>query len=100
LIHHQEGVPQIVCSIDIDANGVLSVTAKDNATGKRIRIVDLHPKEDIERMKQEAEENKDADNLERETVDKLNSADSLIFQTEKQIKEFDENYQKKRFISN
>jgi molecular chaperone DnaK len=58
--------------------------------------VDLHPKEDIERMKQEAEENKDADNLERETVDKLNSADSLIFQTEKQIKEFDENYQKKQ----
>lgn len=88
------GVPQIVCSIDIDANGVLSVTAKDNATGKenKIRIEggSQLSKEEIERMKQEAEENKDADNLERETVEKLNSADSLIFQTEKQIKEFDE----------
>jgi molecular chaperone DnaK len=92
------GVPQIVCSIDIDANGVLSVTAKDNATGKenKIRIEggSQLSKEDIERMKQEAEENKDADNLERETVDKLNSADSLIFQTEKQIKEFDEKLSK------
>jgi molecular chaperone DnaK len=88
------GIPQIVCSIDIDANGVLSVTAKDEATGKenKIRIEggSQLSKEDIERMKNEAEENKEADNLERETVDKLNSADSLIFQTEKQIKEFDE----------
>jgi molecular chaperone DnaK len=88
------GIPQIVCSIDIDANGILSVTAKDEATGKenKIRIEggSQLSKEDIERMKNEAEENKEADNLERETVDKLNSADSLIFQTEKQIKEFDE----------
>jgi molecular chaperone DnaK len=88
------GVPQVEVSIDIDANGILSVTAKDKATGKenKIRIEggSQLSKEDIERMKNEAEENKEADNLERETVDKLNSADSLIFQTEKQIKEFDE----------
>lgn len=88
------GVPQVEVSIDIDANGILSVTAKDKATGKenqiRIEGGSQLSKEEIERMKQEAEENKDADNLERETVTKLNSADSLIFQTEKQIKEFDE----------
>jgi molecular chaperone DnaK len=88
------GVPQVEVSIDIDANGILSVTAKDKATGKenqiRIEGGSQLSKEEIERMKQEAEENKEADNLERETVTKLNSADSLIFQTEKQIKEFDE----------
>ena len=86
------GVPQIQVELDVDANGILSVTAKDKATGKenKIRIEggSQLSKEDIERMKKEAEENAESDRLERERVDKLNQADSLIFQTEKQIKEF------------
>ncbi len=88
------GVPKIECTIDIDANGVLSVTAKDQATGKenKIRIEggSQLSKEEIERMKAEAEANAESDRLEREKVDKLNQADNMIFQTEKQIKEFDE----------
>jgi len=87
------GVPQIQVELDVDANGILSVTAKDKATGKenKIRIEggSQLSKDDIERMKKEAEENADADKKERERVDKLNQADSMIFQTEKQIKEFD-----------
>jgi len=86
------GVPQIQVELDVDANGILSVTAKDKATGKenKIRIEggSQLSKDDIERMKKEAEENADADKKERERVDKLNQADSMIFQTEKQIKEF------------
>lgn len=86
------GIPQIECTIDIDVNGILSVTAKDKATGKenKIRIEggSQLSKEEIEKMKADAEANADADRLEKEKVDKLNSADSLIFQTEKQIKEF------------
>lgn len=86
------GVPQIVCTFDIDANGILSVTAQDKASGKqnniRIEGGSQLSKEDIERMRREAEENADADRKEREEVDKLNQADNLIFQTEKQIKEF------------
>lgn len=88
------GVPQIEVSIDIDANGILSVSAKDKASGKenqiRIEGGSQLSKEEIERMKAEAEENAEADAKEREMVDKLNTADSMIFQTEKQIKEFDE----------
>ena len=88
------GVPQIEVSIDVDANGILSVSAKDKATGKenqiRIEGGSQLSKEEIERMKAEAEANAESDAKEREMVDKLNSADSLIFQTEKQIKEFDE----------
>ena len=88
------GVPQISCTIDIDANGILSVSAKDKATGKenKIRIEggSQLSKEEIERMKQEAEANAESDRLERERVEKLNMADTLIFQTEKQIKEFSE----------
>jgi molecular chaperone DnaK len=88
------GVPKIECTIDIDANGVLSVTAKDQATGKenKIRIEggSQLSKEEIERMKAEAEANAESDRLEKEKVDKLNQADNMIFQTEKQIKEFDE----------
>jgi molecular chaperone DnaK len=88
------GVPKIECTIDIDANGILSVTAKDQATGKenKIRIEggSQLSKEEIERMKAEAEANAESDKIEREKVDKLNQADNMIFQTEKQIKEFDE----------
>jgi molecular chaperone DnaK len=88
------GVPQIEVTLDIDANGILSVSAKDKATGKenKIRIEggSQLSKEEIERMKQEAEANAESDRLERERVEKLNTADTLIFQTEKQIKEFSE----------
>ena len=88
------GVPQIEVTIDVDANGILSVSAKDKATGKenKIRIEGNTQlsKEEVERMKAEAEANAEADRLEREKVDKLNMADSLIFQTEKQMKEFGE----------
>jgi molecular chaperone DnaK len=88
------GIPKIECTIDIDANGVLSVTAKDQATGKenKIRIEggSQLSKEEIERMKMEAEANAESDRLEKEKVDKLNQADNMIFQTEKQIKEFDD----------
>lgn len=88
------GVPQIEVTFDIDANGILSVSAKDKATGKenRIRIEggSQLTKEEIEKMKAEAEANAEADRLEKEKVEKLNKADNQIFQTEKQIKEFDE----------
>ena len=88
------GIPQIEVTFDIDANGVLSVSAKDKASGKenKIRIEggSQLTKEEIERMKAEAEANAETDAKEREMVDKLNSADNLIFQTEKQIKEFSE----------
>ncbi|MCB0732892.1 MAG: Hsp70 family protein, partial [Ignavibacteriae bacterium] len=86
------GVPQIEVTFDIDANGILSVTAKDKGTGKeqniRITASSGLSKEEIEKMKQEAKANEAADREAREKVDKLNEADSLIFQTEKQIKEF------------
>jgi len=86
------GVPQVEVTFDIDANGILHVGAKDKATGKeqsiRIEASSGLSKEDIEKMKKEAELNADADKAARETVDKLNQADSLIFQTEKQLKEF------------
>jgi molecular chaperone DnaK len=88
------GIPQIEVTFDIDANGVLSVSAKDKASGKentiRIEGGSQLTKEEIERMKAEAEANAEADKLEKEKVDKLNMADSMIFQTEKQMKEFDE----------
>jgi molecular chaperone DnaK len=88
------GIPQIEVTFDVDANGILSVSAKDKATGKensiRIEGGSQLSKEEIEKMKAEAEANAEADRIERERVDKLNSADSLIFQTEKQIKEFDD----------
>ena len=88
------GVPQITISLDIDANGVLSVTAKDKASGKenniRVEGGTQLSEEEIERMKKEAEENAEADKLQKEKIDKLNNADSLIFQTEKRLKEFDD----------
>jgi molecular chaperone DnaK len=86
------GIPQVEVTLDIDANGILSVSAKDKASGKenKIRIEggSQLTKEEIEKMKAEAELNAESDRLERELVDKVNMADNLIFQTEKQIKEF------------
>ena len=86
------GVPQVEVTFDIDANGILHVSAKDKATGKeqsiRIEASSGLSKEEIEKMKKEAEANADADKEARERVDKLNAADSLIFQTEKSLKEF------------
>ncbi|HRG35057.1 MAG TPA: molecular chaperone DnaK [Chitinophagales bacterium] len=86
------GVPQIEVIFDIDANGILSVTAKDKGTGKeqniRITASTGLSKEEIEKMKAEAKANEAADKEARAKVDKLNEADSLIFQSEKQLKEF------------
>ena len=87
----RRGVPQIEVSFDIDANGILKVSAKDKATGKeqeiRIEASSGLSKEEIDRMKAEAEANADADKKERERVDKINQADSMIFQTENFINE-------------
>jgi molecular chaperone DnaK len=84
-------VPQIEVTFDIDANGILKVSAKDKATGKeqaiRIEASSGLSKEEIERMKAEADANAEADKKEREKIDKLNQADSMIFQTENQLKE-------------
>jgi len=86
------GVPQIEVTFDIDANGILNVSAKDKGTGKeqkiKIEASSGLSAEDIERMKREAEVNASADKLEKESIEKLNQADSLIFQTEKQLKEY------------
>lgn len=86
------GIPQVEVTLDIDANGILSVSAKDKATGKenqiRIEGGSQLTKEEIEKMKAEAEANAESDRLERELVDKVNMADNQIFQTEKQMKEF------------
>jgi len=85
------GVPQIEVTFDIDANGILKVSAKDKATGKeqtiRIEASSGLSDEEIKRMKAEAEANAESDKKERERVDKLNQADGVIFQTEKQLKE-------------
>lgn len=87
----RRGMPQIEVTFDIDANGILKVSAKDKATGKeqaiRIEASSGLSKEEIDRMKAEAEANADADKKEREKIDKLNQADSMIFQTEKQLEE-------------
>ncbi len=86
------GVPQIEVIFDIDANGILHVTAKDKGTGKeqkiRIEAGSGLSQEEIEKMKAEAKANEAADKAEREKVDKINQADSLVFQTEKQLKEY------------
>lgn len=86
------GVPQIEVTFDIDANGILHVSAKDKGTGKeqkiRIEAGSGLSKDEIEKMKAEAKANEASDKAAREKVDKLNQADSLIFQTEKQLKEF------------
>lgn len=86
------GVPQVEVTFDIDANGILHVTAKDKGTGKshniRIEAGSGLSKEEIEKMKNEAKANEAADKEAREKVEKINQADSLIFQTEKQLKEY------------
>ena len=86
------GIPQIEVTFDIDANGILNVSAKDKTSGKeqkiRIEASSGLTEEEIKRMKQEAEANAESDKQAREKVDKLNQADSLIFQTEKQLKEY------------
>jgi molecular chaperone DnaK len=91
----QRGVPQIEVTFDIDANGILHVTAKDKATGKeqsiRIEASSGLSDAEIEKMRQEAEANADADAKAKETAEKLNAADSMVFQTEKMIADAGEN---------
>tara|TARA_Y100001968_G_scaffold131133_1_gene119697 strand:+ start:750 stop:2660 length:1911 start_codon:yes stop_codon:yes gene_type:complete len=86
------GTPQIEVTFDIDANGILNVSAKDKATGKeqniKIEASSGLSDEEVEKMKKEAEANADADNKAKELADKINSADAMIFQTDKQLKEF------------
>lgn len=86
------GTPQIEVTFDIDANGILSVSAKDKGTGKeqsiRIEASSGLSQEEIEKMKREAQENAGKDQKAKEEIDKLNTADSLIFQTEKQLKDY------------
>ncbi|MGB3619469.1 MAG: molecular chaperone DnaK [Catalinimonas sp.] len=86
------GVPQIEVTFDIDANGILNVSARDKGTGKeqkiRIEASSGLSQDEIERMRNEAKVNEEADRQEREKIDKLNAADGLIFQTEKQLNEY------------
>jgi len=86
------GIPQIEVTFDIDANGILNVSAKDKATGKsqqiRIEASTGLTEEEIKRMKAEAEANAEADRRAKEEIEKVNQADNLIFQTEKQLKEY------------
>ncbi|MDQ3290464.1 MAG: Hsp70 family protein, partial [Bacteroidota bacterium] len=86
------GVPQIEVTFDIDANGILHVSARDKGTGKeqkiRIEASSGLSEAEIERMRQEAAANAEADRVAKEQVEKLNTADSMIFQTEKQLKEY------------
>ena len=88
----QRGVPQIEVTFDIDANGIIKVSATDKGTGKshdiRIEASSGLTQEEIERMKKEAEANAEADKKAKESADKLNEADAMVFQTEKQLKEF------------
>ena len=90
----QRGVPQIEVTFDIDANGIIKVSALDKGTNKsheiRIEASSGLSEEDIEKMRQDAEANADADKTAKETAEKINGADSMIFQTEKQLTEFGE----------
>jgi molecular chaperone DnaK len=90
----QRGVPQIEVTFDIDANGILNVSAKDKGTGKeqkiRIEASSGLTDEDIEKMRNEAKANEASDKLEKERVEKINQADALIFQSDKQLKEYGE----------
>ena len=87
----QRGVPQLEVTFDIDANGILNVSAKDKGTGKvqsiRIEASSGLSDDEVKRMKEEAQANAEADKKEKERIDKLNQADSMIFQTEKQLKD-------------
>ena len=86
------GVPQIEVTFDIDANGILNVSAKDKGTGKeqkiRIEASSGLTEQEIQKMRDEAKANEEKDKAERERVDKVNAADSMIFSTEKQLKEY------------
>ena len=86
------GVPQIEVTFDIDANGILNVSAKDKGTGKmqqiRIEASSGLSEDEIKKMKAEAEANRDADMKAKEQADKINGADAMVFQTEKQLKEY------------
>src|SRR5690606_3402574 len=86
------GVPQIEVTFDVDANGILNVTAKDKGTGKeqkiRIEASSGLSDEEIQRMRDEAKANEEADKLAKEKVEKVNAADAMIFSTEKQLKEY------------
>jgi molecular chaperone DnaK len=88
----KRGVPQIEVTFDIDANGIIHVTAKDKGTGKehniRIEASSGLSEEDIKKMKADAEANADSDKKAKETAEKINGADAMIFQTESQLKEF------------
>ena len=88
----QRGVPQIEVTFDIDANGILNVSAKDKGTGKeqniRIEASSGLSDAEIDRMRKEAEANADSDKAEKEKIDKLNEADQLVFSTEKQLTEY------------
>jgi molecular chaperone DnaK len=88
----QRGIPQIEVVFDIDANGILNVSAKDKASGKsqqiRIEASSGLTDDEIKKMKEEATANAEADKKQKEEIDKLNSADALIFQTEKQMGEY------------
>lgn len=88
----QRGTPQIEVTFDIDANGIIKVSATDKATNKtqdiRIEASSGLTEEEIKKMKAEAEANAESDKIAKETADKLNEADGMIFQTEKQLKEF------------
>ncbi len=88
----QRGIPQVEVTFDIDANGIIKVSATDKGTGKshdiRIEASSGLTQEEIDRMRKEAEANAEADKATKEKVDKLNEADAMIFQTEKQLKEF------------
>jgi molecular chaperone DnaK len=90
----QRGVPQVEVTFDIDANGIIKVSALDKGTNKsheiRIEASSGLSEEDIEKMKQEAEANADSDKVAKETAEKINAADGMIFQTDKQLKEFGE----------
>jgi molecular chaperone DnaK len=90
----RRGVPQLEVTFNVDVNGIIHVKAVDKATSKenhiRIEGSTSLSKEEIERMKMEAEQNAESDKKEREKIDRLNQADALIFQTEKQIQEFDD----------
>ena len=86
------GIPQVEVTFDIDANGILNVTAKDKATGKeqkiRIEASSGLSQDEVERMKRVAADNADADRQRKEEAEKLNNADALIFNSEKQLKEY------------
>jgi len=90
----QRGVPQVEVTFDIDANGIIKVSALDKGTNKsheiRIEASSGLSEEDIKKMREEAEANADSDKIAKETAEKINGADSMIFQTEKQLKEFGE----------